>query len=281
MQCTAKRFNYVIGDLQGCYQALSQLLQYIQFDPDQDFLWFTGDLVARGEDSLSTLRFVKKLVDAQQAATVLGNHDLTLLAYFRGFKKINKKDQIDDVLTAPDCYKLLDWLRQQPLLLTLPNKGIMTHAGIPHIWSVEQTKSYAREVEYVLSNSDWQVVDQFLAQMYDSSIDIWSEYLTDLTRLRVIVNYLTRMRLVNAKGQLDFSFKAGLDAKMPESFAPWFSFYPKPTSHLFFGHWASLQGQTHHRYIHNVDGGCVWGGHLIAYRLEDQKSFKLRNPVSE
>lgn len=278
MQNSAKRFNYVIGDLQGCYRAFCQLLEHIKFDPSQDVIWFTGDLVARGEDSLSTLRAVKELVDNKHAYTVLGNHDLTLLAYARGFKKINKKDQIADILAAQDCDILLEWLRKQPLLLTLPNQSMMTHAGIPHIWSIDAAKAYAKEVEQLLS-ADWQVVDEFLAQMYDSRIDTWSDDLSGLTRLRVIVNYFTRMRLINIDGQLEFGFKAGLDAEMPEHFTPWFSLYPFTAPQQFFGHWASLQGQSKHPSLINVDGGCVWGADLIAYRLEDQHVFKVKNPI--
>jgi bis(5'-nucleosyl)-tetraphosphatase (symmetrical) len=134
----SKRYNYVIGDVQGCFEALKALLKEIRFDPDQDFLWFAGDLVARGENSVGVLRFVKKLADRGAAATVLGNHDLTLIACARGFKKIKDKDRTQDVIDAIDGDELIDWLRKQPLSLSPNDTTLITHAGIPHIWSAEK-----------------------------------------------------------------------------------------------------------------------------------------------
>ena len=133
------RYNYVIGDIQGCFEALKILLKTIQFDADQDFLWFAGDLVARGENSIGALRFIKKLVDKGVAATVLGNHDLNLLAVARGTKEINPKDNIDDVIHALESDDLIEWLRKQPLCLFPNEHTVLTHAGIPLNWTAEQT----------------------------------------------------------------------------------------------------------------------------------------------
>ncbi|SDC27642.1 Bis(5'nucleosyl)-tetraphosphatase, ApaH [Acinetobacter boissieri] len=276
-----KKSNYVIGDVQGCYQALLLLLDKIAFDPSQDFLWFTGDLVARGEDSLSALRLVKNLVTQGCAATVLGNHDLTLLAYARGVKKINKKDHVDDILNANDVFELIDWLRQQPLFLRLNENTVMTHAGIPHIWSITQAQAYAHEVEIVLQDQDWQNVDLFLTQMYGKKPNIWSDDLMNEDRFRVIVNYLTRMRLIARDGTLEFSFKESLSDAMPDGFTPWFEHNraDQYSQQIFFGHWAALEGQTHQALMHNVDGGCVWGHTLIAQRLEDGQVFSVPNPT--
>lgn len=268
----AKRYNYIIGDLQGCFESLKQLLKKIAFDPDQDFIWFAGDLVARGENSLKTLRLVKKLCEQGAAATVLGNHDLTLIACACGFKKVNPKDKIDDILNAPDCDELIDWLCCQPLCLFPNQKSILTHAGVPCIWTAQQTQTYAHEVSQVLKSSKR---DHFLNHMYGSEPTVWSDALTGNKRYRTIVNYLTRMRLTSNLGELEFSFKDSLDKTMPDGFAPWFIFdSPTAKTHqIFFGHWAALQGKTISPQIQNVDGGCVWGGNLIAYRLEDQSSF--------
>ncbi|MBF7686089.1 symmetrical bis(5'-nucleosyl)-tetraphosphatase [Acinetobacter sp. B10A] len=274
--------NYVIGDVQGCYQALLLLLDEIAFDPSQDFLWFTGDLVARGEDSLSALRLIKNMSIQGCAATVLGNHDLTLLACARGFKKINKKDRIDDILSADDAFELIDWLRQQPLFLQLNASTIMTHAGVPHIWSIAQTKAYAHEVERILQSQDWQVVDRFLAQMYRKKPSLWSNDLVAEDRFRVIINYLTRMRLIAHDGTLEFGFKESLSETMPEGFMPWFNYArtDQCPQQIFFGHWAALEGQTHQPHMSNVDGGCVWGNTLIAQRLEDGQVFSVKNPIN-
>lgn len=275
------RYNYVIGDVQGCFAALKDLLKSIQFDANQDFIWFAGDLVARGEDSLGTLRFVKKLVDRGVAATVLGNHDLNLLACARGIKNIKAKDQTQDLIDAIDSDDLIDWLRHQPLCL-MPNANtILTHAGIPLNWSAAQTLALAKEVEAVLRSDDFEQVDAYLSAMYGATPTRWSDDLEGQDRLRVITNYLTRMRLTDAEGNMEFEFKDALDAPMPAGFQPWFE-YPSQTANthqIVFGHWAALQGKRVSAQIQNVDGGCVWGEQLIAYRLEDQQTFAVENPL--
>ena len=278
----SKRYNYVIGDVQGCFEALKVLLKEIRFDPDQDFLWFAGDLVARGENSVGTLRFVKKLADRGIAATVLGNHDLNLLACARGFKATKEKDQTQAIIDAIDGDELIDWLRKQPLCLFPNDQTMLTHAGVPCIWTAEQTAALAQEVHQVLSHDDLTVLDAFLAEMYGDQPEIWSEELTGQARLRCITNYLTRMRLTDAEGRLEFSFKDVLDAPMPAGFQPWFEFESQAiqTHQIIFGHWAALQGKTIHPKIQNIDGGCVWGQQLIALRLEDQQIFKVDNPLA-
>lgn len=278
---TATRYNYVIGDVQGCFEALKVLLKQIQFDADQDFIWFAGDLVARGENSLGAIRFIKKLVDRGVAATVLGNHDLNLLAVARGIKKINPKDRTEDVIHALESDDLIDWLRRQPLCLFPNQHTVLTHAGIPCHWTIEQTAQYAQEVEAVLADDGFAVLDGFLKHMYGKEPDLWSDDLQGNARLRCITNYLTRMRLTDADGRLEFSFKESLDEPMPKGFKPWFEFESQVAkSHqLIFGHWAALQGKSISKKIQNVDGGCVWGNQLIAYRLEDQQVFAVDNPV--
>ncbi len=276
-----KRYNYVIGDVQGCFEALKALLKEIRFDPDQDFLWFAGDLVARGENSVGALRFIKKLADRGAAATVLGNHDLTLIACARGFKKAKAKDHTQDVIDAIDGDELIDWLRKQPLCLFPNDQTVITHAGIPCIWSVEQTTALAQEVQQVVGHDDLSVLDAFLAEMYGEQPDLWMNDLEGQARLRCITNYLTRMRLTNVEGRLEFAFKDDLAAPMPKGFQPWFEFESQAakTHQIIFGHWAALQGKTINPKIQNVDGGCVWGQQLIAFRLEDRQLFRVDNPL--
>jgi bis(5'-nucleosyl)-tetraphosphatase (symmetrical) len=275
-------YNYVIGDVQGCFEALKALLKEIKFDVDQDFIWFAGDLVARGENSIGAIRFIKKLVERGAAATVLGNHDLNLLAVARGIKASKDKDHIDDVIHALESDDLIDWLRKQPLCLFPNQHTVLTHAGIPCNWTAQQAAQYAQEVEAVISHDDFAVVDAFLTEMYGKTPDLWSEDLQGNARLRCITNYLTRMRLTDATGRLEFSFKDSLADPMPEGFKPWFEFESQAThSHdVVFGHWAALQGKTISDKIQSVDGGCVWGNQLIAYRLEDKQLFKVDNPVA-
>ncbi|WP_312209787.1 symmetrical bis(5'-nucleosyl)-tetraphosphatase [Acinetobacter variabilis] len=275
------RYNYVIGDVQGCFEALKALLKEIRFDPDQDFVWFAGDLVARGENSLGALRFIKKLADNGVAATVLGNHDLTLLAYARGIKPIKDKDNVRDVIDAIDSDELIDWIRKQPMCLFPNEQTVLTHAGIPNIWDAAKTAELAKEVEAIIAHDDFEVVDAFLKEMFGKEPTLWSDELEGHERTRCIVNYLTRMRLTDTEGRLEYSFKDSLDDPMPEGFKPWFEFESKTavTHQIVFGHWAALQGKAISERIQNVDGGCVWGNQLMAYRLEDQQMFAVDNPV--
>jgi bis(5'-nucleosyl)-tetraphosphatase (symmetrical) len=275
------RYNYVIGDVQGCFEALKALLKEIQFDAEQDFIWFAGDLVARGENSIAALRFIKKLAEQGAAATVLGNHDLTLLAYARGIKPVKEKDNVRDVIDAIDSDDLIDWLRKQPMCLFPNEQTILTHAGIPNIWSAEKTAQLAQEVEAIIAHDDFEVLDDFLKEMFGKEPALWSDQLQGHERIRCIVNYLTRMRLIDAKGRLEYSFKDALDDPMPEGFKPWFEFESQAaqTHQILFGHWAALNGKTISNKIQNVDGGCVWGNQLMAFRLEDQQMFAVDNPA--
>ena len=275
------RYNYVIGDVQGCFEALKALLKEIQFDAEQDFIWFAGDLVARGENSIAALRFIKKLAEQGAAATVLGNHDLTLLAYARGIKPVKEKDNVREGIDAIDSDDLIDWLRKQPMCLFPNEQTILTHAGIPNIWSAEKTAQLAQEVEAIIAHDDFDVLDDFLKEMFGKEPALWSDQLQGHERIRCIVNYLTRMRLIDAKGRLEYSFKDALDDPMPQGFKPWFEFESQAaqTHQILFGHWAALNGKTISNKIQNVDGGCVWGNQLMAFRLEDQQMFAVDNPV--
>ena len=275
------RYNYVIGDVQGCFEALKALLKEIKFDADRDFIWFAGDLVARGENSIAALRFIKKLAEQGAAATVLGNHDLTLLAYARGIKPVKEKDNVRDVIDAIDSDDLIEWLRKQPMCLFPNEQTILTHAGIPNIWSAEKTAQLAQEVEAIIAHDDFEVLDDFLKEMFGKEPALWSDQLQGHERIRCIVNYLTRMRLTDAEGRLEYSFKDALDDPMPEGFKPWFEFESQAaqTHQILFGHWAALNGKTISNKIQNVDGGCVWGNQLMAFRLEDQQMFAVDNPA--
>ncbi len=263
--------DYAIGDVQGCADALEELLEVIDFDPQQDQLWFAGDLVARGPDSLGVLRRVKAL--SSSAHVVLGNHDLHLIACFYGYSPPKKKDRTANILTAPDGKELIEWLRQQPLFLEIPHQqAIISHAGIPPCWSINQARTLAHEVSQVLKNEVQ--LHQFLGGMYGNSPALWHEHLRGAKRWRVITNYLTRMRLCNFAGELEFSHKEGLD-DLPDGYYPWFNL-PNPSiknTRILFGHWAALEGNGPQAPVIALDGGCVWGGQLLAYRLDDGRFF--------
>ncbi|MDP2225927.1 MAG: symmetrical bis(5'-nucleosyl)-tetraphosphatase [Moraxellaceae bacterium] len=268
---------YAIGDVQGCYEALQDLLNVIRFDPARDRLWFAGDLVARGPDSLAVLRLVKSLGTA--AETVLGNHDLHLLAAHHGVATPKKKDRTQPILDAADRHELLDWLQHRPLLLADDTQDcVLTHAGIPPGWSLDDSRRRAREVETALQGPDAHL---FFADMYGNEPARWSDDLRGTTRLRVITNSLTRMRLIEPDGTLDFLYKEDL-AGIPPGFHPWYE-HPNPSlrvGRVLFGHWAALGGSTGQPRFVALDTGCVWGGHLRAYRIEDGQLFASRRGCS-
>ena len=250
--------TYLVGDLQGCLHELEQLLAEVGFSPSRDQLWLTGDLVARGPDSLGCLRRIAALGNA--ATTVLGNHDLHLLAVANGIGRSKAADRIDDILQAADGGDLLYWLRHQPLLAEHEGHGfVMTHAGIPPQWSLEQARRAARRAEAELQSPQYR---QRLAQMYGDEPGRWREDLDELEQLRYTINAFTRMRLCHPDGRLDFGYKATL-AEAPPTLRPWYELrgqYQDPP--LVFGHWAALEGRCDIAGIHALDTGCVWGGSL-------------------
>lgn len=266
------RHQYVIGDLQGCYAAYLQLLEVLDFDPAQDKLWFAGDLVARGEDSLNTLRHVKALCEQGAAEMVLGNHDINLLAVWRGATKLKKKDKTAPIFAADDCDELLEWLRHQPLLVYPDEHTVLVHAGIPPHWSIEDADHYAKELEAQLQSSLEQL-DELLPNLYSKAADKWHEGIDGYTKMRAIANYLTRMRLCQQDGLLEFSFAVGLDEPMPNGFLPWFAWQAPRARKILFGHWAALKGEIDLPHARALDGGCVWGNYLLAYRLGDGKAI--------
>jgi bis(5'-nucleosyl)-tetraphosphatase (symmetrical) len=261
--------TYAVGDIQGCFKALQCVLEQVDFNPGADKLWVAGDLVNRGPESLETLRFIKELGD--HATVVLGNHDLHFLAIAHDVTYARRKDTVNGILEAADAPTLVEWLRQQPLFHWDNDIGYcMVHAGIPPQWSMEQTLSYASEVETVLRGDNYQ---DYLAAMYGDEPALWNPALTGLTRMRVITNYLTRMRFCDPQGTLDLQNKGTPDAA-PAGFKPWFA-YDRKTSdtRILFGHWASLEGKTNVDNVYALDTGCVWGGKLSVMRLEDQQLF--------
>ena len=263
------RHQYVIGDLQGCYAAYLHLLETLDFDPTQDKLWFAGDLVARGEDSLNTLRDVKALCDQGAAATVLGNHDINLIAVGRGAAKIKKKDKTAPIFAADDCDELLHWLRQQPILAYPDANTVLVHAGIPPHWTIEAAADYAQQLEAQLRGSLKQL-DRLLPHLYSKTADDWHTGINGFTKMRAIANYFTRMRLCKQDGTLEFSFTASLDDSMPKDFLPWFEWQVPRKRKILFGHWAALKGEVDLPHARALDGGCVWGNYLLAYRLGDE-----------
>lgn len=260
--------TYAIGDVQGCFDELRALLERIGFDCARDRLWFVGDLVNRGPQSLQVLRFVKSL--GERAVVVLGNHDLHLVAQYEGFERRRPDDTFADVLGAPDAADLVAWLRARPLMHVAGDWAIV-HAGILPAWSVQKALALAREVERALRGADYR---QFLAHLYGSRPERWSDELTGWDRLRVIVNAMTRMRFCTPEGAMDFHV-TGREA--PPGYRPWFELRTEPEPVLLFGHWSALGLKLSARYC-ALDSGCVWGGRLTALRLEDRWLAQVPSP---
>ena len=260
---------YAIGDLQGCYDPLQRLLERIQFAPTQDTLWLVGDLVNRGPQSLEVLRFIKSLGEA--AVTVLGNHDLHLLALAAGFGRVHKSDTFGPILAASDRDELLHWLQHRSLAWR-EGDFLLLHAGLMPGWSADDALSLAAEAEAVLQQPD---ARDFFAQMYGDSPRAWRDNLQGIDRIRVIVNTFTRMRYCTAQGEMDFHHK-GAPGSQPPGLFPWFDVPERRSADttIIMGHWSTL-GLIHRPNLLALDTGCLWGGELTAVRMEDRKVFSI------
>ncbi|MFZ6732833.1 symmetrical bis(5'-nucleosyl)-tetraphosphatase [Undibacterium sp. Ji42W] len=268
--------TYFIGDIQGCADQLQSLLNKIELtEPDAQYL-FAGDLVNRGPKSLSSLRLIRDLQIAGRAESVLGNHDLHLLAVANGIRKVHRSDTLDDILQAPDREELLDWLRRRPMAILL-HQHLLIHAGIFPQWSAKHTMKLAHEVETQLRSKDW--ID-LLHHMYGNTPAQWQDDLQGYDRLRCIINALTRMRFCSADGVMDFDSKDGLDSA-PQGFAPWFDLSRASEKHtVVFGHWSTL-GLILRDNLISLDTGCVWGGKLTAVALEDRQIMQIDCPQQQ
>lgn len=268
---------YAVGDIQGCYDELRRTLDRIAFDPARDRLWLVGDLVNRGPGSLEVLRLVKSLGDS--AITVLGNHDLHLLAVSTGAAELHRSDTLDAILDAPDRDELLHWLRHQRLLHA-EGGYVLVHAGLLPGWTVKQAAQLAREVETALRGDDYAT---FFARMYGNNPHGWDDGLTGYKRLRVITNALTRMRICTPQGDMEFKFKGELP-NIPAGYLPWFDVPGRASrdATVIFGHWSALGLMLRDDAI-ALDTGCLWGGPMTAIRLDDRQLFQVacNNPVAK
>jgi bis(5'-nucleosyl)-tetraphosphatase (symmetrical) len=267
---------WAIGDLQGCCTPFTQLMAHPELadDPHARF-WYAGDLVNRGPESLATLQRVIRL--GERAVTVLGNHDLHLLATAAGVRKLSKSDTLEEILLAPDAADLIDWLRHRPLA-HYEQGHLLVHAGTLASWDVAKTLSLAAEVQQALRGPQWR---KALQKIYGNTPTSWNDDLKGGKRLRVIINALTRMRLCTPAGHMDFTTKVAPDACSP-SLIPWFDVPKRATAGVtvIFGHWSTL-GLLLRENVVCLDTGCVWGGLLTAMRLRDRKLIQVScSPLS-
>jgi bis(5'-nucleosyl)-tetraphosphatase (symmetrical) len=255
--------DYAIGDIQGCYPELMQLLNKIQFNDKEDRLWLVGDLVNRGPNSLDVLRFLFNL--PIPPIITLGNHDLHMLAVYHQAIPYHSSDTFQAVLDAPDCDALCQWLLTQPLAFFDPElQFFMSHAGLPPCWSIKETLVLSKEVDSVLKSKKALF---FFNQMYGNLPNKWHNALEGMDRLRLITNYLTRMRYLTQDGALSLNEKS---ISQDKQLVAWFD-YPRTNAtnvDIIFGHWAALKGVTKTPNIYALDTGCVWGETLTALCLQ-------------
>lgn len=262
--------TYAIGDIQGCFSPLQSLVRQFEFNPLADRLWLVGDLVNRGPDSLSVLRYLKGL--GSSAVVVLGNHDLHLLAVGSGCSAPRPKDTFHDILNAPDREDLLEWLRGRRLL-HLEDDAMMIHAGLLPQWTVKEADDYAQEVETILRSTDYR---SFLKALYEESPSSqWTSRLTGMKKAVAVSKTLTRLRICTQEGKVDLSFKRAPE-QAPTGYLPWFQVPNRRSTDttIVFGHWAAL-GLHIQDNVLGLDSGCVWGKQLTAVRLEDRKVFQV------
>lgn len=269
--------HYAIGDLQGCYDELQRLLERLRFDPAADHLLFAGDLVNRGPRSLECLRLVRSL--GASASTVLGNHDLHLLALAAGASQSKRGDTLDAILEAPDRDELIGWLSAQPLARWHePTQTLLVHAGLPPQWTVQQALSLSDEVSQALRSPGSGAA--FYRQMYGDQPSAWDERLSGMERLRFAINCLTRLRYCDAQGQLAMKPK-GAPGTQPAGLMPWFAVPGRrsATARIVFGHWSTL-GRVHwpEYGVWGLDTGCIWGGRLTALALETAECYSVSSP---
>ncbi len=257
---------YAIGDVQGCYDELQKLLEFVEFDPSLDQIWLVGDLVNRGPNSADVLRFAKKM-GPDVVKVVLGNHDLHLLATAAGVNEHNHHmDTMESILDAGDREELVTWLRHQPLFYHDAELGFsMVHAGLPPQWTLKKAKKRAKEVQKVLRSDNWQ---EFFKHMYGNKPDKWKKDLEGWDRLRYITNCFTRLRYCYEDGRLALKFK-GPPKDKPSGELPWFEMPNRKTANdrIIFGHWSTL-GTGQYGNVFSTDSGAVWGDHLTAVRID-------------
>lgn len=261
---------WMIGDVQGCGTPLDALLRHPEIDQPGSRFWFAGDLVNRGPQSLASLRRIKALGD--RAISILGNHDLHLLAVSAGIRAPSKNDTIQEILDAPDAQELIDWLRNRPLA-HFEAGHLMIHAGVLHKWTAQKTLALAAEVESVLRGKNWQ---KGLQKMYGNEPVQWRDDLTGSKRIRIIINALTRMRMCTIKGEIDLNSKASPRGQRNGTLVPWFDVPGRATRDVtvVFGHWSTLGLMVRPDAI-CLDTGCVWGGQLTAMRLQDRRIIQI------
>lgn len=265
--------TYIVGDIQGCFEGLQRLLKKVEFSPKSDQLIAVGDLIGRGPQPLETLNYLYSL--EERFDTVLGNHDLHLLAIYAGIRKAKPNDNLDSLLTSPTLSTHINWLRRKPLALMANQNTLVSHAGLYPKWSVKKVLNYSNEVSEQLQSKNWKA---FVANMYGNQPSVWQKSLHGAERLRFIVNALTRMRFIKNQEELDFTCKMSPETA-PYNVTPWFNVSNKKlkaNQRVVFGHWASLNGNTGLQQFSGLDTGYVWGQSMTMLKLPNDELISVK-----
>ena len=262
--------DYIVGDIQGCLSGLKDLLNKVGFTPGSDTLYAVGDLIGRGSEALDTLKYLYGLGDSFQ--TVLGNHDLNLLAIYCGVKRAKKGDKLDAVIASADFAKYCHWLRTKPLAMNINDTTLVAHAGLYPTWSFDKALELSAEISGALQSTQWQ---QLVKNMYGDKPNRWRDDLTGEARQRFIINAFTRMRFLEKDNRLDLNCKTH-PSDAPKSLTPWFTIENpqlEAQQKVVFGHWAALDGDTNSEKFIALDTGYVWGGHMTLLRSDTQQQL--------
>ncbi len=265
--------TYIVGDIQACFNGLQRLLKKVKFNPLKDRLIAVGDLIGRGPAPLQTLDYLQSL--GSHFDTVLGNHDLHLLAIYANVRKAKANDNLDCLLNSPRLKDHIQWLRSKPLALMADENTLVTHAGLYPKWSVNKALKLSLEISELLQGKEWQ---GFIANMYGNQPSIWHKDLTGPDRARFIVNAMTRMRFIETKQQLNFSCKIAPELA-PAHLQPWFKVQNKKLSEktkIVFGHWAALNGKTASQQFIGLDTGYIWGQTMSLLNLSTGKIYSVK-----
>ncbi len=263
--------DYAVGDIQGCYDELCELIEQVAFDPACDRLWVVGDMINRGPGSRDTLAFLYE--HRHSVVAVLGNHDLHLLAIYYGYRKVKRSDTVTDILESPDIEQWVGWLRSLPLChYEADTDWLMVHAGLAPQWTVADALARSREIEQLLQGDD---IEHFLSTMYGDEPERWNDALEGPARWRCITNHFTRMRIIADDGRLDLAYKSNLE-DIPAGYQPWFEHPERQTrqQRIVFGHWAAIGGRFEHP-VYAIDTACVWGERLSLLQLDNLQTFSV------
>ena len=273
--------TYFIGDVHGCADELKALLDKIKFTPQNDTLYFTGDLIGRGPYPLETIDIVMKYAQKGCAHTVIGNHELFYMSVYADILKDKPKAMISPILNAQNAYDIYNFISSRPFMIVDYDKHfVLTHAGVYPEWTLNELKAHALELEHFFKNEVHRNI--LLRNMFDDSInkDIPSD--CDLNRLRFSLNVFTRMRFCQNDLTLNYGFSSStLKDAQDLGLYPWFKFskaLKDQDNHDFlsiFGHWAALQGKCDNPQVKALDTGCLWGGALSCYCLEENSFISV------